>query len=67
MQQLRQQADSAKAREGEFDTLLEQARIRRGLQDLELLGQAETRVDTQLQAFNHLLTLRTYDRIRGSR
>ena len=67
MQQLRQQADSAKAREGEFDTLLEQARIRRGLHDLELLGQAETRVDRQLQALNHLLTLRTYDRIRGSR
>ncbi|MGB8021485.1 MAG: hypothetical protein WCF04_09685 [Candidatus Nanopelagicales bacterium] len=67
MWHLRQQEDSAAAREGEFDTLLEEARIHRDLQDLEMLGQAETRADRQLQALNHLLTLRTYDRIRGSR
>lgn len=67
MRQLQQQAESAAARGGEFDDLLVQARIQRDLQDLDLLSQAETRAGQQLRALNHLLTLRTYDRIRGSR
>lgn len=67
IQKLQHQTNSAAARKGEFDTLLEHARIQRDLQDLELLGQAETRADRQLLTLNHLLTLRTYDRIRGSR